>query len=185
METITRKFQDKEIRIRTLQEIDIKKAKKFQVFVNELVIDNTALVRIKTKQTLKEERGWVKGIFEKMKRSQAVMLIAEHNNKVIASTSVRLLPYTQNHIASFGIAILKEYRSIGLGRYLMSEILKLTKTKLKPKIIKLGAFSTNKIAISLYKKMGFKIVATIPKQISFNNKLIDEVIMLKFEKTGS
>ena len=64
----------------------------------------------------------------------------------------------------------------------MSKILKLAKTKLKPKIIKLGAFSTNKIAISLYKKMGFKKVAIIPKQINFNNKLIDEIVMLKIEK---
>lgn len=182
MKTVTKKFKNGEIKIRTLQEIDIKKAKKFQEFVNELAVDDTALIKIKSKRTLKEERKWIKDRLEQIKKSKNVMLIAECDNRVIASTSIGLLSYTQAHVATFGIAILKEYRSIGLGKYLMREILKLANTKLKPKIIKLGVYSTNKVAIALYKKMGFKIVAVIPKQINFNNKLIDEIIMLKFKK---
>jgi len=71
------------------------------------------------------------------------------------------------------------YLSVG-GLDFGKEILKLAKKELKPKpkIIRLSVFSTNKPAISLYKKIGFKIVAKIPKQISYKGKFIDEVIML-------
>jgi len=51
--------------------------------------------------------------------------------------------------------------------------------KPKPKIIRLNVFPTNKPAISLYRKFGFKKVAKIPKQISYLGKLIDEIIMLR------
>jgi len=50
--------------------------------------------------------------------------------------------------------------------------------KPKPKIIRLNLFPTNKPAIALYRKYGFKKVATIPKQIEFQGKLLDEIIML-------
>jgi ribosomal protein S18 acetylase RimI-like enzyme len=42
----------------------------------------------------------------------------------------------------------------------------------------LSVFSTNKPAIGLYKKYGFKTVTKIPKQIQYQGKLIDEIIML-------
>ncbi|PIV12707.1 MAG: GNAT family N-acetyltransferase, partial [Candidatus Nealsonbacteria bacterium CG03_land_8_20_14_0_80_36_12] len=49
---------------------------------------------------------------------------------------------------------------------------------LKPKIIRLSVFPTNKAAIGLYKKLGFKKVAKISKQIQYKGKLVDEIIML-------
>ena len=71
---------------------------------------------------------------------------------------------------------------MGLGKYMASEIIKLAKEKLspKPKIIRLEVFTSNDPAIALYKKMGFKIVAKIPKQMQHKGKLVDEFVMLKF-----
>jgi ribosomal protein S18 acetylase RimI-like enzyme len=48
----------------------------------------------------------------------------------------------------------------------------------KPKIIRLSVFPTNKPAIGLYKKYGFKKAARIPKQLQDKGKLLDEIIML-------
>jgi len=64
----------------------------------------------------------------------------------------------------------------------MKEILKLAKRKLKPKpkIILLSVFSTNNIAINLYKKFGFKKVAKIPKQFQYKGKLVDEIVMMRY-----
>jgi len=47
------------------------------------------------------------------------------------------------------------------------------------KVIQLEVLVNNKPAIALYKKMGFKIVAKIPKQIQCKGKLIGEYIMVK------
>ncbi len=64
----------------------------------------------------------------------------------------------------------------------MKEIIKLAKKELKPKlkIIRLSAMSINKPALGLYKKLGFKIVGRIPKQLEYKSKLIDEIIMLLY-----
>ena len=86
----------------------------------------------------------------------------------------------QSHVGVFGISVLKDHRGIGLGACMMKEILKAAKKEIRPrpKIIRLSANADNKIAISLYKKMGFKIVAKIPKQLYFHKKFYDEIIML-------
>jgi len=82
----------------------------------------------------------------------------------------------------FGITIRKDYRRIGLGNYLMKEIIKLAKKELKPKpkIIRLSVFSNNKPAINLYKKHGFKKVAVIPDQLQYKGRLVDQAVMLLY-----
>jgi len=86
----------------------------------------------------------------------------------------------QNHVGGLGISIRNGYRGIGLGEYLMKEIIKLTKKELKPKpkIIRLSVLPNNKPAIGLYKKCGFKKVAAVPKQMQYKGKLLDEIVML-------
>jgi len=64
----------------------------------------------------------------------------------------------------------------------MTELLiKLAKKELKPKfkIIRLNVLPTNKPAISFYKKLGFKKVAVVPKQIQYKGNLVDEIIIMK------
>ena len=109
-------------------------------------------------------------------------MVTEHNNVVVGTVGIDSRIWRQNHIGELGITIKKAYRGIGLGSYLMQKIIKLAKKELKPKpkVIRLDALSTNKPAISLYKKNGFKIVGKIPKQIQYKEKFISEVIMLKF-----
>ena len=53
-----------------------------------------------------------------------VCLVAEHNNKIIAITHVKLERMRRSHIGKFGIAIIKGYRGLGLGEYLLTEIVK-------------------------------------------------------------
>jgi len=51
--------------------------------------------------------------------------------------------------------------------------------KMGLKILTLTVFATNKIAIHVYKKVGFKEVGRIPKAIYRNEKYIDRIIMVK------
>ena len=85
-------------------------------------------------------------------------------------------------MGGFGITIRKNYRGMGLGNYLMKEIIKLAKKELKPrpKIVRLSVFSINKPAIKLYQKHSFKKVAKIPNQFDYKKKLISEVVMLYY-----
>jgi len=52
-----------------------------------------------------------------------------------------------------------------------------TKTKLKPKNIWLWVFGSNKPAIALYKKSGFKEFARYPKWVLHKGRYVDYIIM--------
>jgi len=177
-----KKFGDKKLIIRLLEKSDIKRAAGFKRYINDLVDDDTAYIAKKEKVTLKEEREWIKSRLKEIKEKQRVTLIVEDGGKIISTSSVFLPKFLiQKHVAGLGIAVLKDYRGRGLGTYLMREVIKLAKKKLKPKpeMIKFGVFANNKIAVSLYKKMGFRAVAKIPKQFKLKGKYFDEIIMIK------
>ena len=172
-------FGNKKIIIRKLSKNDLRNAKKFQDFINSL-IEEEAKIMFNKKFSLKEEKKWIEEKLRKIKSQKTVFLVAEDNDIVVGTTGIDLRIGRQSHVGEFGITIRKGYRGIGLGSYLADKIIKLAKKKLKPKpkIIRLNVFPTNKPAIALYRKYGFKKVATIPKQIEFQGKLLDEIIML-------
>ncbi|MDD5606780.1 MAG: GNAT family N-acetyltransferase [Candidatus Pacebacteria bacterium] len=167
----------KGIIIRKLSQKDLKQVKKFQIFINSL-IQEKAQISLNKKLTLRQETDWLKNSLKQIKQKKLVFLIAEHNNEIIGTTGINLNTGRKEHVGGFGIMISKDCRGIGLGNFLMTEIIKLAKKKLKSKIIRLSVFSINKPAISLYKKQGFKKVATIPKQLQYKGKLINEIVMI-------
>jgi ribosomal protein S18 acetylase RimI-like enzyme len=176
----TKLFGDKKLTISPLSKKDFKFAKEFLDFINSL-IEEDAKILINKKINLKEEAEFLEKGVKSIQNKKKVYLIAKDGNKVVANTSIELGVYKRNHIGRFAIGIRNGYRGIGLGTYLMQEIMKLAKKELSPnlKIFQLEAFENNKPAIALYKKMGFKIVGKIPKQIQYKGKLIAEYIMIK------
>lgn len=177
----TKTFGDKKIIIKKVTKSDLKTAKKFLNHIN-LLIQEKAMLLINKKQTLKDEIGFLENILKSKKQKSLVCLVAEHNGRVVGFTDIKLKPHSKNHIGNFGISIRQGYRGIGLGKHLMAEVIKLSKKELKPKlkIIQLEVYAVNKPAIALYKKMGFKTIAKLPKQIKYKGKLVDEFIMQKF-----
>lgn len=175
----TKTFNGKKIKIRKISKRDLKNVKEFQDFINSLV-EEDAMIQANKKMALKEEMAWLKDKLKQIKKKEVIALIAEDEGKIAGNAQIKLGWGRQTHVGDFGISIRKGYRRIGLGTYLTKEILKLAKKEFKPlpKIIRLSVYSANKLAIKLYKKFGFKKVATIPKQGKFQGKLVDEVIML-------
>jgi ribosomal protein S18 acetylase RimI-like enzyme len=168
------------IKIEELSKKDLKSAKEFLDFINSLA-DEDAEISINKKSNLKEEIKWLKQNLDGVRKKKKVFCIAKDKGRIVGIASIEMRDLRENHVGILGISVRKEYRGMGLGKYLMKEVLNLAKRKLKPKlkIIRLSVFSTNKIAQNLYKKLGFKLVAKIPKQIQYKGKLIDEVIMIK------
>lgn len=176
-----KKFKDKEIRIRYLAEEDIEKANKFNRFANELAKDETAFISKDIEQILETQDFQVNERLKEINEKKAIVLIAENNNNsIIGRASITPKVGLAEHVGLLEVHILKGYRDLGLGRYLMTEILKLAKRKLnKVNIVRLSVFSNNKVAISLSKKMGFKKIVEIPQQVASNGIIADEVIMLR------
>lgn len=169
----------KKLTISPMSAKDLKCAKEYADFINSL-IEEDAKILMNKKQTVKDEQEWLKRTTKSIKNKKRVSLIARDDNKIVANTEVELKTFKQNHIGKFGIAIRRGYRGNGLGKYMMSEVLKLAKKQLPGlKVFWLDVLENNKPAIALYKKMGFKIVGKIPKQIQYKGKLVAEYIMIK------
>ncbi|MFH0713753.1 MAG: GNAT family N-acetyltransferase [Candidatus Micrarchaeota archaeon] len=127
--------------------------------------------------TLKEEKEWVAAAFKGMKKKTDLKLVAWSKGKIIGITDAKLGRYRNSDKASVGIAIAKKYRAFGLGKKLLTEIVKLTKKKLKPKIIYLTVVAGNKNAWKMYEKVGFRAVAILPKWMKVRGKYWGMVYM--------
>ncbi len=173
-------FNSKKILIREISRNDLKRTKDFLNFINSLVKEDAQILYNK-RVSLKEEKEWLKKEVSEVKKRKRVVIIAEDvkNRKIVGICDAQLRKYRQSHVCELGISIRKEYRGIGLGKFLMKSCIQTAKERLKPKIFRLSVFSTNKIAINLYKKLGFKKVARIPKQLQYKNKLVDEIVMIR------
>jgi len=173
-------FNGQKLKIEVLSSKDLSQAKNFLIYINSL-IEEDAQILLNKKLSLKKEKEWLKAKINKVKNKKEAILVAKNKNKIAGIAQIELKIGRADHVGELGVSVGKEYRSIGLGKYLMKEILKLVKTDLKPKpkIIRLSFLSTNKIAKNLYQKMNFKIVGIIPQQLQYKGKLVDEIIMLR------
>lgn len=174
-------FGGKKIIIRPSLESDIKNAKKFQDFFNSLAKEDAEINQTE-KKTLKEEIEWLRERRKGIRARNEFHLIAEHNDIVVGGVVVGSRKERRRHVGELGIMIRDGYRGIGLGNFMINEVIKLAKKELKfsPKIIRLSVTATNKSAFKFYIKNGFKRVAVIPKQFKVKDKFVDEYIMLKY-----
>lgn len=84
------------------------------------------------------------------------------------------------HRATIGIALYQEYTHQGFGEAMMETIVELGK-KAKFEQLELNVVSTNKAAISLYNKLGFKQYGFLPHQMKYRDgSYADDYVMIKF-----
>ncbi|MDO8554881.1 MAG: GNAT family N-acetyltransferase [Candidatus Micrarchaeota archaeon] len=163
------------LEIRSIRKSDSPKA--FLDFICEL-IDEKAYLQIDEKPTLKWEREWLKKTNKEIKNRESIRFCAWEGKKLVAMVQAKRGLWNERDNICIGISVLKAYRGKGLGEKLLRMIIKLAKTKLKPKNIFLSVVIINKPAFSLYKKVGFKTFARFPKWAKRDNKYIDVLYML-------
>lgn len=164
----------------TFREPKMSDVKSALEMMNSLV-EERAYISVQEKQTLKKEGEYFKTLFKEIKEKTRVDLFLDLNGKVCGSASVSLIDRgIRKHIGELGILLKKEARGRGLGEKLFKKIIEKAAKELKIKIIRLDVYSDNKIAINLYKKMGFKKLGTIKKGAGYYGKLVDNNIMIKY-----
>ena len=82
----------------------------------------------------------------------------------------------------WGMYVSAEYRKNGIGRLLMSEILKIAKSMEGLEQLNLSVISNNTKARNLYISMEFEIYATEKNAIKLDGKYFDEDFMVYFAK---
>lgn len=128
---------------------------------------------------LKEEKAYFKDLFKKIKQKKAVKLAVFDGKKYLGSCDIEKGGKRQGHIGNFGIALSKECRGQGIGFRLARETIKLAQKKLGLKQIVLSCFANNKVAISFYKKLGFKQYSRHPRAIFYKGEYIDAIWFYK------
>jgi len=146
-------------------------------FDNNLYLEKD-IKTVALKTTRKEKIFWLRKFIETSKKKDKILFLAEHNGNIIGSSELRIGRYKSAHVATFGIAISKEYRNLGIGSELMKTVFHEAK-RLEMKIIILQVFSNNNPAIKLYRNIGFKTFGKLPKGIFKNGKYADEIYMYK------
>lgn len=70
---------------------------------------------------------------------------------------------SDKHIATLGIALDKDFRGLGLGTYLLQELISQAHFLKGIKIIVLTVVPQNQPAIKLYRRLGFEKYGFLPK----------------------
>jgi len=161
--------------IRKLREDE--KVKDLLEYINELVRED---IYISTNRIMiySEEKKWLKNTIKSMRKGDSVTLLAKIDGKIVGIASASRDAGRERENIGIGISIRKGYRGKGFGKKLLIETINKAKNKLKPKNIYLYVYTPNKVAISLYKKLGFRVVAKLKSWGKYKGKYVDKMIMV-------
>ena len=122
------------------------------------------------------EREWIRGF----DGATSLLLVAEVDRRVVGQLDVRIPGFPKaRHVGNLGIAVVKAYRGIGVGRALMERALAWMKARGVEKAT-LEVFSTNERAIALYRKMGFEVEGVRARQYKIRGAYVDDVLMARW-----
>lgn len=174
----------KVLTLRTGEEIIIRHLKKSDIEgiwnnFNEVIDEGLYLPVLFPVRTQIEKDSW----FHNIKKNNEICIIAENTKlkppfNIIGQCEISNSEWdAANHVGILGIIIKKKYRDFGIGRELISIVIKESKKLNNKEKIILSCLSTNERAIYLYKKLGFKIVGTRVNQFYMNSTYFDEILM--------
>lgn len=109
---------------------------------------------------------------------EVLFIVAELGGKLVGNLDLVKYggtPKTE-HVRYLDMAILDGYRSIGIGSALMGYCIEWARTKGLEKII-LEVFSTNQVAVNLYKKFGFVVEGNNRGAVKLLGKTADIIQM--------
>jgi ribosomal protein S18 acetylase RimI-like enzyme len=135
------------------------------------------LVLFKKKPGYESEVSWFAETYKGVLRGDRIAKVAEVGGKAVGLCEIsKSRPGSEtDHIGALGIAIMDGYRDMGIGTALISAALADGRARFEA--VKLTVFTTNKRAITVYKKMGFVELCTIPKAIKRGSRYFDEFLM--------
>jgi len=148
-------------------------------YINSFVPEK-AFLSIQKKITLGEEKAFVSKMIKDMKESKRVYIVAEAGGRIIASASVvREEGHAISHVGTFGIAVAKKYRGMGIGRKIAEAVLSEAKKKMGIEIAKMSVVAVNAPAIKLYERLGFRKFGSLPGGYKHFGKKLDFDYMYK------
>lgn len=145
--------------------------------INSL-IDEGADIVLNEKVTKENETDWLARKLAEIEKGETLMIVAEVDEKAVASIELRMKKGCSMHVGDIGLGIRKGYQNVGIGTEMLRTVISHAE-KLGLKMLTLTVFSTNKRARHVYEKVGFRETGRIPNYFYKNEQLTDEIIMIK------
>ena len=168
--------------IRTAEETDTEKVLKQIVSVlEEAEYTITTCSEDEADFTVEKEKEWVKKQIEGYGK---LLVVAEVDGEIVGSSDLQNGQRRRiQHVANVGITVLKEFRSLGVGKALMGALIEWATGHPIIEKVALGVFSNNNGAINLYKKLEFVEEGRKVKEVKIGpEKYVDSILMYKFVK---
>lgn len=110
-----------------------------------------------------------------------VMLVAEVDGKIAGNCGLNGNKKRKlSHRAGLGIALTKEFWSLGIGTALMTYMLEISDQVMGNELVTLEVVSENEKALGLYKKMGFEKIGELPMALKLDSGgYYSEVLMCR------
>ncbi len=154
-------------------------ARGLMLLTNSLVDENAFLTRMEH-HSLAQEKRIVKEYLKDSKKGKAVSFVLESNKKIIGSIGGTCQDGAMSHVIDIGIVIHKGFRGVGLGKKSLKFLIDLIKKNTRAEILRLHVYGSNKHAISLYKRFGFREVGIVKKCYKLKGKYHSRLIMVKY-----
>ncbi|MHA1231657.1 MAG: GNAT family N-acetyltransferase [Candidatus Helarchaeota archaeon] len=120
-----------------------------------------------------EKQNW----YLRMREQQNLILVAIVDDKIVGQLAIEHIDWdASSHVGELGIIILPEYRLMGIGTELIKSCIEVVKREGIFKKISLSCFHNNHVAMSVYKKLGFKKVGHKVKQFFIDGEWLDEIL---------
>jgi RimJ/RimL family protein N-acetyltransferase len=143
--------------------------------VNAIGAERVYLMTDRLEYTPSQERAYLRKC--NADRTSELYLVAVAKGEIVgtANFSRGRQPKTR-HVASLGIALRKDTRGVGLGMAMMLAGIAWARTVGIQKLT-LGVFATNRAALGLYRKLGFRTEGRLRHQAMIQGQPVDELLM--------
>jgi len=130
--------------------------------------------------TYQEEEKYLTSILKAIQTNQKVHMLVIDNQKIVGACHVEKRGRRQTHVGIFGIALLKDYRSEGIGKQLAECVINQAQQKLKIIQVMLDCLAANEIALKFYQSLGFTEYGRQPQAFVYKGKYVDKVLFYKY-----
>jgi len=129
--------------------------------------------------TYQEEEKYLASVLKAIKTNQKVHILVIDNQKIVGGCHVEKRGRRQTHVGIFGIALLKDYRSEGIGKQLAEYVINQAQQKLNLTQVMLDCLAANLIALKFYQSLGFIEYGRQPQAFLYKGKYVDKVLFYK------
>ncbi|WP_428024393.1 GNAT family N-acetyltransferase [Arcobacter sp.] len=158
------------ITIRNYKNIDLNIL--YQIRNDETLQKN--LMSLPKKESYDDVVKWIQ-----IKQSKDIFKIISIEESDQCIGYIQIVDINNSLFGKLGIAIHKKYQNFGYGQKALKIFFNNLKEKTNLKKILLEVLSTNKNAIKVYEKLGFKQINILKNHFLLNEKLIDVIVMEK------